>query len=88
MLLVCVHFWGKKLSYDLNSYYWRVVMTNKDNMMINIMIVKAVIIKNVPATCICKSLLFLSEKQEIPKNITGKTSKLHRYVMFIHVYYF
>lgn len=44
MLLVCVHFLGKKLSYDLNSYYWRVVMTNKDNM-ITIMIVKAVIKK-------------------------------------------
>ena len=38
-------FFGKKLSYDLNSYYWRVVMTNKDNMMITIMIVKAVIKK-------------------------------------------
>lgn len=31
-------------------------MTNKDNMMIN-MIVKAVIKKNVPATCFCKSYL-------------------------------
>lgn len=55
MLHVCVHFWGKKLSYDLNSYYWRVVMTNKDNMMINIMIVKAVIKKK----CTCK--MFLQE---------------------------
>lgn len=51
-------FLGKKLSYDLNSYYWRVVMTNKDNMMINIMIVKAVIKKNnVPVTCFCKGYL-------------------------------
>lgn len=52
-------FLGKKLSYDLNSYYWRVVMTNKDNMMINIMIVKAVIkkimyLQHVSARVICR----------------------------------
>lgn len=35
-----------KLSYDLNSYYWRVVMIIKYNMTIMIMIVKAVIKKN------------------------------------------
>lgn len=42
-------FWGgkktNKLSYDLNSYYWRVVMINEYNMMMMMimMIVKAVI---------------------------------------------
>lgn len=58
---------------------------DKDNMMINIMIVKAVIKKNVPATCFFKSYLyFLSVKQKIPENITSKMSKLHRYVMYIY----
>lgn len=47
MLLVCVHFEKKnKLCYDLNSYYWRVVMIIEYNMItIMIMIVKAVIKK-------------------------------------------
>lgn len=47
MLLVCVHFEKNKnkLSYDLNSYYWRVVMMIKYTMIIMIMIVKAVIKK-------------------------------------------
>ena len=54
MLLVCVHFDEKKskLCYDLNSYYWRVVMIIEYNMIIMIMIVKAVIKKHT-----CKMLL-------------------------------
>lgn len=51
-------FWGekydddnKKLSYDLNSYYWRVVMTIKYSMTTMIMIVKDVIKKNLPVNC-------------------------------------
>lgn len=39
-----------KLSYDLNSYYWRVVMIIKYNMTIMIMIVKAVIKKKLTCT--------------------------------------
>lgn len=52
MLLVCVHFEKKKikLCYDLNSYYWRVVMIIEYNMitmmMMMILIVKAVIKKH------------------------------------------
>lgn len=42
---------NKKLSYDLNSYYWRVVMTNKYSMTTMIMIVKDVIKKNLPVNC-------------------------------------
>lgn len=55
MLLVCVHFEEEKndddkLSYDLNSYYWRVVMIIKYNITIMIMIVKAVIKKKLTCT--------------------------------------
>lgn len=48
MLLVCVHFEKNlnKLCYDLNSYYWRVVMIIEYNMIKMIMIVKAVIKKH------------------------------------------
>lgn len=41
----------EKLSYDLNSYYWRVVLTNKYSMTTIIMIVKDVIKKNLPVNC-------------------------------------
>lgn len=80
MLLVCVHFLGKKLSYDLNSYYWRVVMTNKDNMMITIMIVKAVIKKNIPAKCSCE--LFEGCSLQSSQNVTGEMGNLHRYMLY------
>lgn len=45
-----------ELSYDFNSYYWRVVMINKYNMIIMIMIVKAVIKKKHTCKVLLKEL--------------------------------
>lgn len=77
---------GKKLSYDLNSYYWRVVMTNKDNMMITIMIVKAVIKKTYLQSVSGCYLRFLSVTQKIAEHFTGKMSNVCRYKLDFHVF--
>lgn len=83
---------GKKLSYDLNSYYWRVVMINKDNMMITIMIVKAVIKKTYLQSVSVRYLRFLSATQKIAEDFTGKMSNVCRYKLdfdvFINIFFY
>lgn len=63
-------------------------MTNKDNMMITIMIVKAVIKKKHTCKVSGSYLRFLSATQKIAEDFTGKMSNLFRYKLNFHVFVF
>lgn len=59
-------------------------MTNKDNMMITIMIVKAVIKKTYLQSVSVSYLRFLSATQKIAEDFTGKLSNVCRYKLDFH----
>lgn len=61
-------------------------MTNKDNMMITIMIVKAVIKKTYLQSVSVSYLRFLSATQKIAEDFTGKMSNVCWYKLDFHVF--
>lgn len=86
MLLVCVHFEEEKknkLCYDLNSYYWRVVMIIEYNMItIMIMIVKAVIKKEKTYLYKAAGGVISPPHTDHPRKITGKWLLIELEVIF------
>lgn len=67
-------------------------MTNKDNMMITIMIVKAVIKKTYLQSVSVSYLRFLSATQKIAEDFTGKMSNVWWYKLdfnvFINIFFY